>query len=126
VGGLTLELVPGDFAICRLPAGAPEPALPAGTFASVTRTPDEVSVVCGQEHVPEGAERVDEGWRLLRIAGDQPLDLVGVLAMLTTPLARAAVPIFTIATFDTDWVLVPGARLQDALAALASASHRIV
>lgn len=124
MGGLTLELQPEPYALCRFAPGAAAELAP-GAFGSVTRTAQETSVVCAESAVPAGAEHVDGGWRLLRIAGTQDLALTGVLAQITTPLARARVPIFTIATYDTDWFLVPGARLQDGLAALSAADHLI-
>src|SRR4051794_9563168 len=108
-----LELigVAGSFAVCKLPAAA---ALPpwatAGDFFSVTRTAGELSVVCRREAVPEGVA-CERGWRCLRVAGSMPFTLVGVLAALTTPLARAGVGVFAFSTFDTDYLLVKEADL---------------
>lgn len=123
---LTLLHVAGTFAVCKLPAGA---ALPpwatAGDFFAVTRTADEVSVVCPQSAVPDGVV-AERDWRCLRVAGAMPFTLVGVLASLTAPLARAGVSVFAVSTFDTDYLLVKAADLATAVAALRAAGHRVV
>ena len=50
-------------------------------------------------------------------AVEGPLDfaLTGVLAALLAPLAEAGISVFTISTYDTDWMLVPS-RERDAAA----------
>ena len=67
----------------------------------------------------------DRGWRCLRLTGPLDLDLTGVLASVLTPLAAAQVSIFAIATFDTDYVLVREAQLEQAVAALRDAGHQV-
>src|SRR6185312_269411 len=99
----------GRFAVCRLPPGSPIPDwATAGDVFSVTRTADELSVVCRQEAVPAGAHG-ETDWRCLRVAGTMPFTQVGVLASLTAPVARAGVGVFAFSTFDTDYLLVKGA-----------------
>jgi hypothetical protein len=128
----TLTLQPGSLAICRLPADAPEPparapvvGLPAALH-SVTRTADELSVVCAEEDAPAGATHVDGGWRALTLAG--PFDLtteVGVLVRVLAPLADAGVGIFALSTYDTDHVLVRDEHVERAVAALRGAGHTV-
>ena len=64
------------------------------------------------------------GWRVLAVRGPLAFELTGVLASLASPLAAAGVSIFALSTFDTDYLLVPGDRLETALAALEAAGHR--
>jgi hypothetical protein len=123
---LDLTLLAEDLAVCRLPAGAASPPwLERETLASVTRTPAETSIVCRSAVVPEGVQ-VEAGWRALRVAGPLDFALVGILSALLTPLAAAGVAVFALSTFDTDYVLVREAALDDALAALTAAGHRVV
>jgi uncharacterized protein len=122
-----LDLDPTRLAICRLPAEEPIPAWVEGearTFVSVTRTRNELSIVVAQDAVPQGV-RAEPDWRALSVRGPLDLSLTGVLASLAAPLADASVPIFPIATFDTDWLLIPDARLDDAITALERAGHRV-
>lgn len=74
--------------------------------------------------MPEGV-RKQGGWRCLEVGGPLPFELTGVLASLASPLAAAGVPIFAVSTFDTDYLLVPGEKLEAALAALGAAGHRL-
>jgi hypothetical protein len=121
---LDLVLLPGAFAVCRLPADAPLPAWGAGVFVSVTRTPDELSVVCLADAAPDGV-RCEKGWRRLRVAGELDFALVGVLASLMAPLAEAGVSVFVVSTFDTDYLLVKDADLARAVEALKAAGHTV-
>ena len=122
---LTLEPVAGEFAVCRLPSDAPIPAWAgSGAFNAVTRTVDEVSIVCPAAAVPAGI-RAERGWRLLKVAGPLDFDAVGVLASITAPLAAAGISLLAVGTFDTDYVLVNAARFDDALRTLAAAGHRV-
>ena len=76
-----------------------------GAFWSVTRTGDELSVICPADAVPEGAE-VQHGWRGLQVAGPLDFALTGVAAALTAPLAEAGVSVLPVATYDTDYLFV--------------------
>jgi hypothetical protein len=124
-----LYVIDTPLAVCRLPPDAPVPAWAAGgPFSSVTRTADELSVVCAAAAVPAELPApciTSRDWRALRVDGPLDLALVGVLAALATPLAEAGVSIFPIATHDTDWILVPGAQLDRACDALARAGHEV-
>src|SRR6185437_6302828 len=105
----------GTFAVCRLGADATIPPwATAGSFFSITRTADELSVVCNQDAVPEGVVS-ERGWRCLRVAGTMPFSVIGVLASLTVPLAQAGISIFAVSTFDTDYLLVKQAESKRAV-----------
>jgi uncharacterized protein len=91
---------------------------------AVVRTPAELTVVGPADAVPDGV-RAERGWRALSVEGPLDLALTGVLAALLEPLARAGVAIFAVSTFDTDHVLVRADRLDDAVAALRAAGHRV-
>jgi hypothetical protein len=120
-----LMLLPGLFAIARLPADASVPSWATqGDFFSVTRTSDELSVVCLANQIPSGLSP-ESGWRALKVQGPFKLSEVGVLAALTAPLAKAEVSLFAISTFDTDYLLVSDTTLDAALDALRAAGHRV-
>ena len=124
---LTLVVLPETLAICRLEheAGVPEWAgddIATGNFISITRTRDELSIVCDERAVPSGAKAA-RGWRALKIEGPLDLSLTGVLASIAAPLAEARINIFAISTFDTDYVLVKADRVAEAIGVLRSAGH---
>jgi len=122
---LNLSLLPDMLAVCRL---APEVPLPAwalhGSFCSITRTPDELSIVCVQDDVPLEV-RNERDWRCLVVAGPLDFALTGILAAIAAPLAQAGISIFAVSTFDTDYVLVKEHQLAAAIQALSEAGHQI-
>jgi hypothetical protein len=122
---LTLLEVTGQFAVCQLPSGSAIPAwATVGDVFNVTRTADELSVVCRKELVPEGTH-CEAGWRCVRVAGSMPFTQVSVLASLTGPVARARIGVFAFSTFDTDYLLVKAERFPEAVAALRAAGHSV-
>lgn len=120
---LTLILLVDHFAICRL---GPHASIPTWAtelaFFSITRTSDELSVVCRQDAVPVDI-RCERGWRCWRVAGTMPFSLVGILSSLTTPLAEAGIGVFAISTFDTDYLLVNELDFEKAVDVLQKVGH---
>jgi hypothetical protein len=109
--------------VCRLVNDALIPPwATASHFSSITRTADELSVVCRQDDVPDGIQ-CERGWRCLRVAGTIPFSVIGVLASLTAPLGEAGVSVFAVSTFDTDYLLVKEKDLAAALDALRRQGH---
>ncbi len=131
MAGQTFSVVPGTYAICRMGAHAPIPSWAAKAFVSITRTDEELSIVCEDRRLPEeragGAAdfAVERGWSLLKLHGPFPLETVGVLASVAKPLAEAGISVFAISTFDTDYLLVKRIHASQAIAALTLAGHRL-
>jgi len=109
------------YAVCRLASDAAIPSWPSGAFVSITRTADELSIVCAEESVPPDVQ-AERGWRCLALEGPIPFNAIGVAAAITTALAAARVSVFFVSTYDTDYVLVPGRSLDSAIAALRAAA----
>jgi hypothetical protein len=120
-----LTLLPERFAISRLAAKAaiPDWAM-QGPFFSVSRTGDELSIVCELSRVPVGVQS-QPGWRVFKVHGPFVLTEIGVLSALAAPLAEAKISLFAISTFDTDYLLVASETLSAAIAALERAGHTI-
>jgi hypothetical protein len=122
---LELTVLPERFAIYRLAANALIPKWATqGPFFSVTRTGDELSVVCELSLVPVSMHS-QPSWRVLKVHGPFVLSETGVLSALASPLADARLSLFAISTFDTDYVLVASETLAAAIAALEQAGHNI-
>jgi hypothetical protein len=121
---LTLSLLSDTFAICRLEPDADIPSWAlAGDFYSITRTVEELSLVCLQEVVPEGT-RAEKGYRCLKVGGPLDFSLTGIMSSLTIPLAQAGISVLAISTFDTDYLLVKEAQVDRAVQKLSQAGHR--
>lgn len=106
-----------EVAIVRLAAGTkPDFDWQSGPLASLTQTADETSVICAVDAVPEGA--TSEGpFTAIEVAGPLAFEEVGVFVELLDPLREAGISVLGLSTFDTDWILVPSARIDDAAAA---------
>jgi uncharacterized protein len=123
---LHVSLLPGVYAICRFSVSAPVPSWTehATALLSITRTPDELSIVCEAALVPPEAQ-AERGWSCLRVRGPLDFALVGVLAAIVEPLAKARISVFATSTYDTDYVLVRTSSLEQTIAALERAGHQV-
>jgi len=120
---LTLSLLPDNYSICRLePAADIPPWALAGNFFSITRTEEELSLVCSQEVVPDGV-LCEKGWRCIMVVGPLDFSLTGILASLTASLAEVGISVFAISTFDTDYLLVKADNLKRAVLKLQETGH---
>jgi hypothetical protein len=120
-----LILLPGMLAICRLEATASIPEWATlRPFWSMTRTEEELSLVCPEAHVPQGVKR-ETGWRALKVEGPLDFSLTGILASLTAPLATEKISVFAVSTYDTDYLLVKEERLAQAIRALREEGYEI-
>jgi hypothetical protein len=123
---LTLSLLDETFALARIDPDDdfPEWAI-EGSFASVARTDEEISIICPQSAIPAGVLH-EGGWRCLGVVGDLDFSLAGVIASLAEPLAAAGVAILLVSTYDSDYLLVKEDRLEGARQALAAAGHTLL
>lgn len=121
---MDLTVLDEELAVCRLESGEPLPAWMAGPFISLTRTINELPVVCAAVSVPDFVT-ADAGWRGLRVEGPLPFSLVGILASLSATLAEAEISVFVISTFDTDYILVKDEDLARAVVSLEAAGHDV-
>jgi uncharacterized protein len=113
------------LAVVRLGRGAKVPGwAAASTLFSVTATNDETSIVCHAATVPAKARRHGP-YVAFEVSGPLDLKLTGVLHALLAPLAEARIPVFTLSTFDTDWILVQAGRADDAEQAWTDAGHSV-
>ena len=123
---LTLSLMRDRYVVLRFAADAAVPAWASkGDFTSITRTLDELSIVCAAENV-SSAERPDTLWHALKVHGPFKFNEIGVLASLATPLATANIGIFVISTFDTDYLMIQIKDIRKAISALQSAGHNVL
>ena len=121
---LNLIVLPDTIAICQLDADSPIPDWAIGEFVSITRTADELSIVCRQDQVPNGVQ-CERSWRCFRIAGRLDFTLVGVIASLTGALAEAGISVFVVSSFNTDFVLVRQQDVAKAVGVLEEDGHNL-
>jgi hypothetical protein len=125
VTGLDLQILAGAYAVSRLSPDDPLPEWARGELLALIRTPDELSIVSLDGSVPEPV-RCERGWRVLKVVGPLEFSLVGILSALSGALARAGIALFSLSTFDTDYLLVRSEDLGRAVRALESEGHRVI
>ena len=120
---LKFRQLPGPYAVLRL---QPEASIPEwaqkGDFTSITRSQNELSIVCPAESVPAD-QHSPHRWTCLKLEGPFPFSLTGVLLSFIQPLADNGIPIFAISTYDTDYVLIQEEFAGKAITALQEAGH---
>ena len=120
---LKFRQLPGQYAIVRLPRDPPVPTwAPRGDFTSITRTADELSIVCPADNLPPDVESPHR-WICLKLEGPFPFSQTGVLLSFIEPLSKNEIPIFAISTYDTDYVLIPEEFAGRVLESLRDAGH---
>jgi uncharacterized protein len=122
---LVLRLLDGELSIARLPHKVAVPdwlSFSSGPLVSVTRTEDELSVICPSSAIPYGVAS-EAGWRGFKVDGKLEFSAVGILASILNPLAAAGISVLSISTFDTDYILVRTARLEDTMGVLREHFH---
>lgn len=122
---LSLSLQREVLAICKLPPDASVPAWAwsPGNFHSISRTSEELSIVCLDSAVPIGVKDKESDWRILKVDGPLDFSLTGILASIAGPLANAGISIFAISTYDTDYVMVKNEKAEEAIRVLTKAGH---
>jgi hypothetical protein len=123
---LKFRCLAGLFVILRLGPGSAVPNWATrGEFTSITRTQDELSIVCLADNLPPDLHSPHR-WVCFKLEGPFPFSLTGVLLSFIKPLSSQGVPIFAISTFDTDYVLVQEEFAGVTLDALQSAGHELL
>ena len=122
---LSLLVIGPVFAIATLKK---DEAIPdwvmSSDFYSITKTYDELSIVCPQDNIPLDV-KINKGWRCLKVQGPLGFDIVGILASLSLPLASEGISIFVFSSYDTDYIMVKKYDLDKAIEVLRKAEHSV-
>ena len=123
---LKFRQLPGPYAIVHLAPDAPvSDWATKGDFTSITRTAEELSIVCPSDNLPPDVHSPHR-WICLKLEGPFPFELTGVLLSFIEPLSRNGVPIFAVSTYDTDYVLLQEDHLGGVMDLLRQAGHELL
>ena len=122
-----LELLNDLFAIhhyknmSEVPEGIESP-----DFYSFTKTIDEISIVCKQSAIKASDKSIsDFDWKIIKIKGPLSLSLTGIIAEIGGILWKINVPVFTISTYETDYILVKNENIDKTITALKNNGYNI-
>jgi len=62
---------------------------------------------------------------MIKVEGPLDFSLTGVLVSIAVPLANANISIFSISTFDTDYILVQDKNFSKAITVLRNSGHTV-
>lgn len=123
---LTMRLLKGKYGVCRLDKNELIPKLAQNSeFFSITRTSDELSIVCSQNDIPSHI-KCEKEWKVLKIEGELDFSLIGILASISTILAQSGISIFAISTYNTDYILIKNKDINNAIQSLIKERYEII
>ena len=123
---LTMKLLQNKFGVCRLQKDEQIPEWAKNSaFYSITKTTEELSIVCSEENIPADI-KCERDWRILKVEGPLDFSLIGILSSISTILACQGISIFAISTYDTDYILVKDNDIDNAIAALSSEKYEVI
>lgn len=110
---MNLQVINACFTVCKINSLG---SIQFGDeFVFVSKTDEELSLVCNTQFVPEETIAREDGWKGFRIQGELDFSLVGILAKISTILAEQGISIFAISTFNTDYILIKEEKLDAAV-----------
>jgi len=123
---MVMKALAGIYGVCRFDCNEviPDWAKDSG-FYSITRTFEELSIVCSQENIPDEV-KCEKDWRILKVEGPLDFSLIGILSSISTVLTQNKISIFAISTFDTDYILLKDKDFDNAISALSHAGYEII
>lgn len=123
---LNLKLLKVKYSVCRLNKNDEIPKwIFDEEFFSITRTDDELSIVCSQDKIKENI-KCEKDWRILKIEGPLDFSLIGILSRISTLMANDGISIFAISTYDTDYILIKEESINRAIEVLENNNYNII
>ena len=125
---MELTEVEGIFSIIRYPAGERIPSWVLGLkgFYSITKTQEELSILCETNSIKGKPSNQEDGWKCLKVEGPLDFTLTGVLSSIASPLAGEGISIFAVSTYDTDYILVKDEKFTQSKDVLRMAHFRVL
>lgn len=121
-----LLVLEGEYGVARLQASEAIPAwADGGGFVSISRTDDELSIVCRKDRIPLDVQ-FEAGWSCFKFQGPFAFDETGIVLSVIEPLSINDIGIFVVSTFDGDHLLLKAGDLEKAFGLLANAGHSLI
>ena len=120
---MELQRLEGEFTICKInDVGQVDFTR---EFVFLSKTDDEISLVCESTCVPSATLASEAGWSALKVSGILDFGMVGIIARIASVLAEIGVSIFVISTYNTDYILIKTEQMEQSLHALACNGYAI-
>ena len=113
---MKLEKIECDFTVCQIKSIKNVDFTREYVFLS--KTTDEISLVCESDFIPSDVVACEHGWKALRISGTLEFGMLGVIAKISDILAEADISIFVVSTYNTDYILIKTDNYEKGILAL--------
>jgi len=110
---MELKRLRQDFTVCKI-SDITQVDFSA-EFLFLSKTDDELSLVCETPFMPPNVLAVENGWKALKIAGILDFNLVGIIAEISCLLADGGISLFVISTYNTDYILLKKAVIEEGI-----------
>jgi hypothetical protein len=120
---MEIKIISFDFTVCKIKdiTGVDFNS----EFCFLSRTDEEISLVCTTDCVPVDVIERDDGWKAFRIQGVLDFSLIGILSKISTLLADNKIGIFAISTYNTDYILTKAENYIKALKVLSESGYQV-
>ena len=123
---LILKLLKDKYSVCRLNKYDEIPKwIFNEEFFSITKTEDELSIVCLQDKIKDNV-LCERNWKVLKIEGPLDFSLIGILSKISTLMANNKISIFAISTYDTDYILIKEKSIDKAIEVLINNNYNVI
>jgi hypothetical protein len=120
---MDIQCLSPEFVICKLPSL--DSVDFSGNFVFLSKTDDEISLVCETEFIPPNTSMVERGFIAFKICGQLDFSLVGIIARISAVLTEGRISVFVVSTYNTDYVLVKSAERSRTVALLREAGYHV-
>lgn len=114
--GMQLKILNKNFTICQIHLISDVDF--NDEYCFISKTDDELSLVCSSECAPENTINRKDDWIAFRVDGVLDFSLVGILSKIATALAVENISIFAVSTYNTDYILIKQDQESKAISAL--------
>ena len=123
---IKLKVLKDIYAVCKFNSSSEIPSvIYSSDFYSITKAPDELSVICKQSRFINDKQGTNKDWRIIKVIGPLDFSLIGIIAEISRILYKNKISIFSISTYETDYILVKNLNLKRALDSLESNGYEI-
>jgi len=121
---MELQKLEYDFNVCKV--SSIEYIDFTQEFVFLSKTSDEISLVCEAKYTPSNVTECEPGWKALKVSGILDFGMIGVIAKISNLLAEAEISLFVVSTYNTDYVLLKAENFDSGIQVLKRNGYTIV
>lgn len=121
---MNLKVIDNEFSICKI--NNINDVNLNDEFVFISKTDEEISLVCTTENIPKECVSVEHNWKGFRIEGELDFSLIGIISKISAILAKNKIGIFVISTYNTDYILVKKDSMRETISVLEEQGYKFI